>query len=386
MKNISILGSTGSIGTQALDVIRNNRDEFRVVGLSTNKNIDLLYEQINEFKPLYVAAMDDTSCDLLKAKLIGKNIQVYSGIDGLSKIAESNETDILLTAVVGMVGLIPTLKAIEKEKTIALANKETLVSGGYVINEALKRHNSTIIPVDSEHCAIHQCLSCSEDYNGLDVNKLIITASGGPFRGKKKDELLNVTPEMALKHPNWNMGKKISIDSATLMNKGLEVIEAHWLFNMDFDKIDVIVHPQSIIHSMVEYIDGAIIAQLGVADMRTPILYALSYPKRLKTNIEHLDLLKNRNLTFEEPDIETFRCLHLAYEAGKVGGTMPSVLNAANEACVDLFLKGIIKFTEIPYIIEDTMMKHKNVLYPNLDDIIEADKQTRQQVYKGLRW
>lgn len=381
MKNISILGSTGSIGIQALDVVRHNRDKYNVVALSAGKNIDLLYTQIIEFQPSVVAVSDCQSQQKLKEMLGNKKVDVFFGQEGLINIAAMEETDIVLISVVGMVGLVPTLSAIKSGKTVALANKETLVAGGSIVKDALKNSASKIIPVDSEHCAIFQCLQNSN----TNAERLILTASGGPFRGRSREELMHVKPEDALKHPNWSMGKKITIDSATLMNKGLEVIEAHWLFDTDFDRIDVVIHPQSIIHSMVEYIDGSILAQLGTADMRTPILYALSYPDRVHGVAGRLDLIKIKSLTFEEADFNTFRCLKLAYDAGKIGGTMPAVLNAANEVAVELFLKDVIGFTDIQRIVEDSMLQHKCVKNPKLEDILEADRAAREGIYNRIR-
>mgnify|MGYP000867195346 CR=1 FL=1 len=383
MKNISILGSTGSIGTQALDVIRHNRGKFNVVGLSANKNIELLYKQIIEFKPKLAAVFDQDSAVNLSKMLKGTKTEVTCGMDGLIAAAEMDDADTILTSVVGMVGLVPTISAIKKNKEIALANKETLVAGGSIVKEALKKSSAKLVPVDSEHCAIFQCLQSSSSKD--EVKRLILTASGGPFRGKKRDELEWVTPQMALKHPNWNMGKKVTIDSATLMNKGLEVIEAHYLFEMDFDKIDVVIHPQSIIHSMVEYRDGSVMAQLGVHDMRNPILYALGYPERLNTALEGLDFTKLDKLTFEKPDYESFRSLKLAYQAGVEGGTMPTVLNCANEVAVDMFLKGVIKFTDIPEIVDRAMMEHENISHPTLEDILHTDKVSRKKVYDRLK-
>lgn len=384
MKNISILGSTGSIGTQALDVIRNNRDKYNVTGLSTNKNIDLLYKQVIEFEPSAVAVTDGDSARRLKSMLGDRRIQIYEGSEGLKSVAALDETDMVLVSVVGMVGLIPTIKAIECGKDIALANKETLVTGGSIIKKLLSASKSRLVPVDSEHCAIFQCLQCSKGRN--EVERLILTASGGPFRGRTSSELEHVTLQDTLKHPNWSMGRKITIDSATLMNKGLEVIEAHWLFGIDLNRIDVVVHPHSIVHSMVEYIDGAIIAQLGATDMRGPILYALGYPERLKGAIDRLDLFNIKPITFEKPDLDTFRCLKLAYDAGIEGGTMPAVLNAANEEAVELFLNGIIKFIDIQRIVENSMMNHKCIKDPGLSDILEADRATRDQILNNRGW
>lgn len=383
MKNISILGSTGSIGVQALDVIRNNKDRFNVVGLSANQNIDLLYEQILEFNPAMVSVMNEDSACQLRERLGNIKTEVSTGMKGLISVATMSEADTVLVSVVGMVGLVPTLKAIGCNKEIALANKETLVAGGGVVKQALKNSKSRIIPVDSEHCAIFQCLKSTDDVT--EVNKIILTASGGPFRGKTIEELTDVTPSKALKHPNWSMGRKISIDSATLMNKGLEVIECFWLFGVGYDKIEVVVHPQSIIHSMVEYVDGSVIAQLGVTDMRNPILYALGYPNRISTFTGTLNFAEVGRLTFEQPDLNTFKSLKLAYNAGITGGTMPVVLNAANEVAVDLFLKGTIKFLDIPDIVEKAMINHINISNPSIDDILEVDKMTRSLVYNYLR-
>jgi len=383
MKKVCILGSTGSIGTQSVDVIRNSSDRFRIIGLSTNKNIHLLYEQILEFNPPAVCVMDYESALKLKEMLGSRKIEIFTGIDGLINIATLNEADTIIVSVVGMVGLIPTLKAINCNKEIALANKETLVAGGAVVKKALEDSKSKIRPVDSEHCAIFQCLQCSKDIS--EVEGILITASGGPFRGKELKDLNNITPEMALRHPKWSMGPKISIDSATLMNKGLEVIEAHWLFDIGYDKINVVIHKESIVHSMVEYIDGSVIAQLGVTDMRIPIMYALGYPDRISGITEKLDLISIGKLTFEKPDMDTFRCLKLAYDAGLEGGTMPVVLNSANEVAVDLFLKGVIRFLDIPDIVERAMTKHINMQNPDINDIIEVDKITRRQILKDLK-
>ncbi|SHH73528.1 1-deoxy-D-xylulose 5-phosphate reductoisomerase [Caloranaerobacter azorensis DSM 13643] len=376
MKNISILGSTGSIGTQTLEVI-NELDNFKIVGLSANKNIDLLEKQALKYKPKIVAVYDESRARILRERLNIYNIKVVSGMDGLIEVATEKEADIVLTSVVGMIGLLPTLEAIKSGKIIALANKETLVTAGEIVMRKAKENNVDIIPVDSEHSAIFQSLKSGKKE---EVAKIILTASGGPFRGKKLKDLEKVSVSDALKHPNWSMGRKISIDSATLMNKGLEVIEAKWLFDVDIENIEVIIHPQSIIHSMVEFIDGSVIAQLGVPDMKVPIQYALTYPKRKYSNIKKLRLTDIKELTFEEPDLNTFPCLKLAFEALKQGGTMPSVLNAANEVAVKLFLDKKIKFLDIPKLIEETMLKHKTIYNPNLDDIIESDKWARESI------
>jgi 1-deoxy-D-xylulose-5-phosphate reductoisomerase len=382
MKNICILGSTGSIGTQALNILRKRKDEFKVIALSANSNIDLLYNQALEFLPQYVVVMNDDAYIVLREKLANHNIKVLQGIDGLEYISTIENVDIVLTSVVGMIGLKPTIAAIRAGKIIALANKETLVVGGEIIKNELKNSSSKIIPVDSEHCALFQCLLGE---NSDTVNRLILTASGGPFRGMKRNDLINVTPEMALKHPKWNMGKKISIDSATLMNKALEVIEAHWLFDVDYENIDVVVHPQSIIHSMVEYLDGSIIAQMGITDMKHPIQFALDYPDRKYSSTGYLNFLKYNNLTFEEPDINTFECLKLGYGAGKIGGTMTTVLNAANEEAVNLFLSNKISFLQISELVKESMNNHRVIRNPNLNDILEVEHKTREYINEIIK-
>ncbi|MDU4862074.1 MAG: 1-deoxy-D-xylulose-5-phosphate reductoisomerase [Terrisporobacter othiniensis] len=376
MKRITILGSTGSIGTQTLDVVRKNKDKFEVVAISANSSVDLLLEQILEFNPKYVAVYNEESANKLK-NMIPNNIdiEVLSSMEGLVKICQLKEVDIVLTAVVGMIGLVPTMAAIKAKKTIALANKETLVTAGEIVMEEAKKNNVDILPVDSEHSAIFQCLNGERK---KDVEKIILTASGGPFRGKSKEELINVTKNQALKHPNWDMGRKISIDSSTLMNKGLEVIEAKWLFDVDVEDIDIVVHPQSIIHSMVSFKDSSVMAQLGCPDMRLPIEYALTYPGRSETDFERLDLAKIATLTFEKPDMETFPCLQLAFKVLKLGGTYPTVLNAANEVLVNEFLDDKIGFYDIPYYIERSLEQHNNRSNPTLEDILEVDKETRE--------
>lgn len=374
MRNIVILGSTGSIGTQALEVVRKSNDEFKVIAISGNKNIDLLYKQAVEFKPSYIVVMDELNAKELKEKLRTTDIKILVGINGLEEISAIDEADIILNSVVGMVGLKPTIAAIRANKTIALANKETLVVAGDIIKEELKNSKASIIPVDSEHNAIFQCLLGNDKTK---VNRLIITASGGPFRGKTKEDLKNVTDKEALKHPRWSMGKKISIDSSTLMNKGLEVIEAHYLFDIPYEKIDVVVHPQSIIHSMVEYVDGSIIAQLGKTDMGHPIQFALNYPERQESTVGYLNLLEFNNLTFEKPDLETFECLKLAYEAGITGGTMTTVLNAVNEEAVAQFLAGRIKYLDISQIIKEAMKSHIVEYDVSIDRIIELENKYR---------
>jgi len=385
MKNISILGATGSIGTQTLDVIRNSDGKINLIGITANSSVDKIKEIIGEFEPKYVAMMNKNSSKIIE-EFCNKeypNIQVFSGIDGLIKIATLEEIDTVVTSVVGMIGLKPTIAAIEVKKDIALANKETLVVSGELVMNKAKENNVKILPVDSEHSAIFQSLS---GYKNKDINKILLTASGGPFRGKTIEELKDVTVKEALKHPKWNMGQKISIDSATLMNKGLEVIEAHFLFDCDYDNIEVIVHPQSIIHSMVEYKDASVIAQLGSPDMRLPIQYALNYPERKDMIAKPVNFYELGALTFEKPDLETFKCLRFAYEAGKIGGLAPTVLNGANEEAVALLLKEKIKFLQIAEIIEECMSVFKENYYDELtlDNIIELDKKVRE--YIRTKW
>ncbi|MBU0616007.1 MAG: 1-deoxy-D-xylulose-5-phosphate reductoisomerase [Nanoarchaeota archaeon] len=370
MKRIAILGSTGSIGTQALDVVSNFPDEFQVVGLSANSNIELLEEQIKRFKPKAVCVVDQEKAKELASRV---DIPVFSGHDGLIKIAELEDYEVLLTSVVGASGLKPTIHAIRKGKHIALANKETLVTAGSIVMKEAKEHNVQIIPVDSEHSAVQQCLLGEK---ADQVENIILTCSGGPFRGKTKEDLKDITVKEALNHPKWSMGKKISIDSATLMNKGLEVIEAHWLFNVAPEKIAVQVHPQALVHSMVEYKDGTVKAQIAEPDARLPIQYALFYPERTSRVIKKIQF---REMTFEDPDLNTFPCLQYAYDAIKKGGTMPCVMNAANEIAVDAFLKGQIKFLDIHKIIKKVMEKHNPNLDPNLQDIIDTDIKTRTE-------
>ena len=381
MKKISILGSTGSIGTNALELIRNNREQYQVVGISGNKNIELLKKQIEEFKPTFIyVGTEQDALNLKKEYSFLK--EVYFGENGLAELSKNSDYDIILTAVSGAIGIDATVEAIKREKRIALANKETMVSAGTYINKLLKEYpKAEIVPVDSEHSALFQSL---QGFKKEDVKKLIITASGGTFRGKNLTYLENVTVEQALKHPNWSMGKKITIDSSTLVNKGLEVIEAHELFNIDYDNIEVIVHPQSIIHSMVEYVDGSIIAQMGVANMKTPILYAFTYPeKEFNSSINFLDLIKTSNLTFEEPNRKIFKGIDLAYRAGKIGSTMTTVFNASNEVAVELFMKKKIKFLDIYRIIEEVMNSHQ-ILSLNTDNALniikEVDRETRKKV------
>ena len=381
MKNISILGATGSIGTQTLDVIRQSNGEIKLFGITANSSVDKMKEIIEEFNPKYVGMMDESCSEVIKNYCIekNKNIEVFSGIDGLIKIATLDEIDTVVTSVVGMIGLKPTMAAIEAKKDIALANKETLVVAGELVMNKAKEMGVKILPVDSEHSAIFQSLS---GYKNKDINKIILTASGGPFRGKNIDDLKEVTVKEALKHPKWNMGQKISIDSATLMNKGLEVIEAHFLFDTSYDNIEVVVHPQSIIHSIVEYKDASVIAQLGSPDMRLPIQYALNYPERKGMIAQPINFYEISQLTFEKPDMDTFKCLKLAYKAGKIGGLAPTVLNGANEEAVALLLEEKIKFLQIAEIIEECMKvfekQYSNEL--TLENIINLDKSVREYI------
>jgi 1-deoxy-D-xylulose-5-phosphate reductoisomerase len=372
MKKLSILGSTGSIGTQTLEVCR-NIPGFEIEAITANSSIDVLEKQALEFKPKLVSVMNAEKADELKTRLrkTAPNIKVMSGMEGLIEAAVLKESGTIVVSVVGNIGIKPTYEAIKAGKEIALATKEVMVSGGSLITREAEKHNVQILPIDSEHSAIFQSL---QGNNMNKIRKIILTASGGPFRGRKKSELENVTVSQALKHPNWNMGAKITIDSASMMNKGLEVIEAKWLFNIDVNKIEVVVHPQSILHSAIEYEDGAVIGQMGVPDMKVPISYALTYPNRIKNNFEKLDLFKIGTLTFEKPDIDTFECLSLAYEAIKKGGTMPAVLNAANEIAVAKFLNGNCRFTDIPVIIRKTMAAYTVKDKYTIDELLEADK------------
>lgn len=372
-KNISILGSTGSIGTQTLDVVR-EIGGINVKSITANNNIELLEKQIREFNPDIAAVMNEEMAEKLKERVKDCGTKILSGIDGLIEAAVYKESDTVVTSVVGNIGIVPTFEAIKAGKNIALANKETLVSAGELIINAVKKYGVKLYPVDSEHSAIFQCLRGNEDNK---IRRILLTASGGPFRGRKREELLNVRAEDALKHPNWSMGKKVTIDSASLMNKGLEVIEAKWLFGVDVEDIEVLIHPQSIVHSAVEYEDGAVIAQMGEPDMKVPIQYALTYPKRVKNSFPKIDFAQRNSLTFEKPDMDTFKCLSLAYRAIKTGGTMPTVMNGANEMAVAAFLENKIGFLDIADIIEKTMMSY-NVKYDyTVEDLVEADKWAR---------
>lgn len=377
MKLVSLLGATGSIGVQTLDVIASHPDQFKLSAMSVGKNIQAAEEIIQKFKPEICAVQNEEDAKTLRTK-VDTSTKIVSGMAGLIEAAVSTSSTVVVNAVIGSVGLLPTLKAIEAKKTIALANKETLVTAGHLVMEKAKEHNVTVLPVDSEHSAIYQCLN-GEDTNRVD--KLILTASGGSFRDKTREELKHVTVQEALNHPNWSMGAKITIDSATMMNKGLEVIEAHWLFSFDYSKIDVILHKESIIHSMVEFVDTSIIAHLGQPDMRVPIQYALTYPDRLElVNGKRLNLWEVGKLHFQRMDYDRFKCLKLAFEAGKAGGLMPTVLNAANEKAVELFLNGHINFLEIEDMIERAMQRLSNVSNPDLETIQETDKRAREYV------
>lgn len=372
MKKIALLGSTGSIGTQTLEVVREQGD-IQVVAMAAGKNIRLLEQQVREFQPKLVSVWEEKDASALRESLRDMEVQVVYGMEGLLEVAVVPEAEILVTAIVGMLGIRPTIAAIEAGKNIALANKETLVTAGHLIMPLAAEKGVSILPVDSEHSAIFQSLNGEKNNR---IHKILLTASGGPFRGKKREELINVQVEDALKHPNWSMGRKITIDSATLVNKGLEVMEAKWLFNVELEQIQVVVHPQSVVHSMVEYEDGAVIAQLGTPDMRLPIQYALYYPNRRNLSGEKLDFYQLSNLTFEEPDTETFSGLKLAFRAMKQGGNIPTVYNAANERAVALFLNRKISFLEIPEIINACMENSKYVKHPNVEEILATEAET----------
>ncbi|MCC5909835.1 MAG: 1-deoxy-D-xylulose-5-phosphate reductoisomerase [Clostridiaceae bacterium] len=380
-KKISVLGSTGSIGKQTLEIVKEHPDKFKIVGLAVMKSIDLLEQQIKEFNPEVVAVFDKEQAKILSSR-ISANIKIYSGIEGLIAVATHHSAELVLNSVVGSIGLLPTIEAIKAKKNIALANKETLVAAGELVMKECAKNNVSIIPVDSEHSAIFQCLQGEKI---IDISKIILTASGGPFRDWDYDAIKKATIQDALKHPNWSMGKKISIDSATLMNKGLEVIEAKWLFNVEVEKIQVVVHPQSVIHSMVELKDNSIIAQMGVPDMKLPIQYALSYPDRIEGEVTKLDFTKYNSLTFNEPDIRRFPCLSLAYEALEVGNTMPCVLNIANEVLVACFLKGKISFYDIPKYIEKIMESHNPFPYSSAKELIDLEKWVKNWILNELR-
>lgn len=376
MKKIAILGSTGSIGTQTLEIVRENPD-LQVVGLAAGSNAQLLERQVREFHPRLVSLKSEEACRELRVRLADMDVRIVPGMEGLLEVAEMEESEVLVTAIVGMIGIRPTIAAIKKGKDIALANKETLVTAGHIIMPLAARRGVSILPVDSEHSAIFQAL---RGENRERVEKLLITASGGPFRGRTKAELAQVRPEDALRHPNWTMGHKITIDSATLVNKGLEVMEARWLFDVDLAHIQVVVHPQSIIHSMVEFTDGGIIAQLGMPDMKLPIQYALFYPDRRPMGGKRVDFYELGSITFEKPDMETFTGLKLAMRAAREGGSMPTVFNAANERAVSLFLQKRIQFLEIPEIIERCMEAHTRAADPDVDAILAAEQETYERI------
>lgn len=383
MKNVIIFGSTGSIGISALKVIGALKDRFRVAGLATNANIDLLFEQINEFSPKVVAVSDVKQASRLANKIRGKKIKVFAGADGLAELAGYKGAELVLMAISASAALKPLLVAIEAEKRIALANKEALVMAGRIITERAKQKGVKIIPVDSEHSAIFQCT------NGTDkkyLRRIYLTATGGPLRKLALSKMHLVSPSQALNHPKWSMGRKISVDSATMMNKGLEVIEAKWLFGLGVDRIEVLIHPEAIVHSMVEFVDGSVIAQMGITDMRLPIQYALTYPERVDSGLNRLDFVEMERLDFAKPNFKKFPCLDLAYEAAKKDGTMPSVLNAANEEWVKLYLGGKVKLTDIAKGVEKVMSRHRVVENPRLDEILRADEWAREEVRKCCRW
>ncbi|NLL92162.1 MAG: 1-deoxy-D-xylulose-5-phosphate reductoisomerase [Ruminococcaceae bacterium] len=379
VKKLSILGSTGSIGVQALSVVEDLNIE--ITALSAYSNIDLLEKQVKTFKPRFVSVTDEKSADILKTRLKSCDVEVFSGEEGLQRIVEEDDSDTVLNSLVGISGLLPTMAAIKSGKNIALANKETLVAGGKFVMAAAKDGNISILPVDSEHSAIFQCLAGGRK---SEVKKIFLTASGGPFFGMSKNELKNVTVEDALRHPNWSMGRKITVDSATMMNKGLELIEAMWLFDVKPDDIEIVVHRQSIVHSMVEFIDGSVIAHLGVPDMRIPIQYALTYPDRLITSVEPLTVERMANLTFEKPDYENFPCLTAAVEAAKTGLTAPCVANAANEVAVKYFLEGKISFVKIGEIVSDTVRNFNHFEVEDINSLLQADSDAREMAKKYI--
>lgn len=371
MKQLSILGSTGSIGTSTLDIVTAHPDRFRIVGLTAGKNLKLLASQIKQFSPRIAAVAMKEDVPRLKTLCGGLDVKIVGGVEGLIEVATAEETDTVVAAIVGAAGLVPTAAAIRAGKDIALANKETLVTAGHIFMGMIRERGVRLYPVDSEHSAIFQSL---QGHRNEDINRIILTASGGPFLNTPLDQLAQVTVRDALNHPNWSMGKKITIDSATMMNKGLEVIEAHWLFNAQMEKIDINIHPQSIIHSMVEYVDGCVIAQLGTPDMKAPIAYALSYPERIATGVQPLDLTTLNGLTFFKPDLEKFRCLDLAYHAIREGESMPAVMNAANEISVEAFLEGRIGFLQIAQIIENVMETHQAHNLNSIEEVLHADQ------------
>ena len=379
MKKIAVLGSTGSIGTQTLEIVRENQ-ELQVVALAAGSNVTLMEQQIREFKPRLAAMWSENACEELKQRVADLPVTILCGMEGLLEIAAMEESEILVTAIVGMIGIRPTIAAIEAGKDIALANKETLVTAGHIIMPLAKEKGVSILPVDSEHSAIFQSLNGE---NPAQIEKILLTASGGPFRGKTREELASMKVEDALKHPNWSMGRKITIDSSTLVNKGLEVIEAKWLFDVSLEQVQVVVHPQSIIHSMVQYQDGGIMAQLGTPDMKLPIQYALFYPDRKPMNGKRVDFYELGQITFEKPDMDTFRGLKLAYQAAEIGGSMPTIYNAANEKAVSLFLDKKISYLQITELIEAAMEHHKVVENPDVEQILMAEKEAHDFVNRA---
>lgn len=376
MKKIAVLGSTGSIGTQTLEIVRQNRD-LKVVALAAGSSVEKMERQVREFSPRIAVMWEEKAYRDLKEQVADTDVEVLCGMEGLLEVAAMEEMEVLVTAIVGMIGIRPTIAAIENGKTIALANKETLVTAGHIIMPLAEKKGVSILPVDSEHSAVFQSMNGE---NKKRVQKILLTASGGPFRGKNREELKGMKVEDALKHPNWAMGRKITVDSATMVNKGLEVMEAKWLFGMDLDGIEVVVHPQSIIHSMVEYEDGAIMAQLGMPDMKLPIAYALFYPDRRPLEGKRVDFFQLGTLTFEKPDLETFPGLKLAFDAAKQGGSMPTVYNAANEKAVNLFLERKIGFMQIPELIEASMERHRKIEAPSVEEILQAERETHEWI------
>ena len=378
MRHLAILGSTGSIGTQTLEVVDNNED-MKVVSLAAGSNIDLVEQQIRKYHPEVVCIYQEDKARELARRVTGETVSVLYGMDGLIACATAASADVVVAAVVGMIGIRPVIEAIRCGKDIAFANKETLVTAGHIIMPMIRKYQVLLTPVDSEHAAIFQCLN--GEHHG-EIAKILLTASGGPFRGRKKEELASVTVEDALRHPNWTMGRKITIDSSTMVNKGLEVMEARWLFDVDYDHIQVVIQPQSVIHSMVEFVDGAVMAQLGTPDMKLPIQYALTYPQRRNLPGERLDFSKLTDITFEKPDPDTFRGLSLAYQAGREGGSMPTVFNAANEKAVAMFLNREIGYPDIPRIIEEAMMDHRKIADPSLEEILAVEAEVYAKIEK----
>ena len=378
MRHLAILGSTGSIGTQTLEVVDNNED-MKVVSLAAGSNIDLVEQQIRKYHPEVVCIYQEDKARELARRVTDETVSVLYGMDGLIACATAASADVVVAAVVGMIGIRPVIEAIRCGKDIAFANKETLVTAGHIIMPMIRKYQVLLTPVDSEHAAIFQCLN--GEHHG-EIAKILLTASGGPFRGRKKEELAGVTVEDALRHPNWTMGKKITIDSSTMVNKGLEVMEARWLFDVDYDHIQVVIQPQSVIHSMVEFVDGAVMAQLGTPDMKLPIQYALTYPQRRNLPGERLDFSKLTDITFEKPDPDTFRGLSLAYQAGREGGSMPTVFNAANEKAVAMFLNREIGYPDIPRIIEEAMMDHRKIADPSLEEILAVEAEVYAKIEK----